>query len=42
MERDGEKEEYNGTGWKGVEGRVHWNGMERGSRKSTVERDGKG
>ena len=30
MERDVEKEEYNGTGWRGVEGSVQWNGMERG------------
>ena len=44
MERNGEgqKEGYNGTEWRGVEGRVQWNGMERGRRKSTMERDGKG
>ena len=35
-------EAYNGTEWKGVEGRVQGNGMERGRMKSTMERDGKG
>ena len=44
LERDGKgsKEEYNGTGWKGVEGRVQWNGMERGGRKNIMERNGEG
>ena len=42
MERDVEKEDYNGTGWRGVEGSVQWNGMDRGRRKSTRERDEKG
>ena len=44
MERNGEgqKEGYNGTEWKGVEGRVQWNGMERGGRKNKMERNGEG
>ena len=47
MERNGEgrKKRTKGTGWKGVEGRVQWNGMKRvrrlGLKWNGMERGGR-